>query len=88
MRWYRFELIAACQDEVSECWTVVIVDNIDVAMAKRKIHSTNRFFKISDLIAATGSDYADFHDRLVALTGVPSASRGFVVRAVDPNRYH
>lgn len=45
------------------------VENIDVAMAKRKIHSTNRFFKISDLIAAIGSDYADFHDRLVALTG-------------------
>lgn len=53
-----------------ECWTVVNVDRIDVAMARQESPSTNRFFRITDLIAATGPDYADFRDGIVSLTGV------------------
>lgn len=53
-----------------ECWTVVNVDKIDLVMARRESPSTNRFYKISDLVAATGDDYQDFRDRVVSLTGI------------------
>ena len=53
-----------------ECWTVVNVDRIDVAMAHRESPSTNRFYRISDIVAAEGDDYQDFRDRVVSLTGI------------------
>ncbi len=56
-----------------ECWTVVNVDNIDVAMARRESPSTNRFYRISDLVAANGDAYQDFKDRVTSLTGIPVA---------------
>jgi hypothetical protein len=52
-----------------ECWTVVNVDKIDIAMAKRESPSTNRFYRISDLVAASGDEYQDFRDRVISLTG-------------------
>jgi hypothetical protein len=55
-----------------ECWTVVNVDKIDIAMAHRESPSTNRFYRISDMIAASGSDYVDFRDRIISLTGIAS----------------
>lgn len=54
-----------------ECWTVVNVDNLDVATARRESPTTNRFYKISDLLSAQGSDYEDFADRVKSLTGIP-----------------
>lgn len=57
-----------------ECWTVVNVDNIDVTMAHKESPSTNRFYRISDLVAASGSEYQDFKDRVISLTGIPTAS--------------
>jgi hypothetical protein len=53
-----------------ECWTVVNVDKIDVAMARRESPSTNRFYRISDMVAAVGDDYQDFRDRVISLTGI------------------
>lgn len=53
-----------------ECWTVVNVDRIDMDMAKRESPSTNRFYRISDLLAATGDDYQDFRDRITSLTNI------------------
>ncbi len=53
-----------------ECWTVVNVDKIDRVMAKRESPSTNRFYRISDMIAAVGDDYQDFRDRVISLTGI------------------
>lgn len=53
-----------------ECWTVVNVDKIDMDMAKKESPSTNRFYRISDLIAATGADYDDFRDRIISLTSI------------------
>ena len=55
----------------TECWTVVNVDRFDPAMAQRESPSTNRFYKIADLMAGSGTDYEDFRDRLVSLTGIP-----------------
>jgi hypothetical protein len=54
-----------------ECWTVVNVDKIDVTMARRESPTTNRFYRISDLISVSGNEYQDFKDRVVSLTGIP-----------------
>jgi hypothetical protein len=53
-----------------ECWTVVNVDKMDQALAHRESPSTNRFYRISDLVAAEGAEYQDFRDRLISLTGI------------------
>ena len=53
-----------------ECWTVVNVNKIDIAMAKQESPTTNRFYRMSDLVAASGTDYIDFRDRIVSLTGI------------------
>jgi hypothetical protein len=53
----------------TECWTVVNVDKIDLVTARKESPSTDRFYRISDLIAATGPEYNDFRDRVISLTG-------------------
>lgn len=53
-----------------ECWTVVNVDNINIPTAHKESPSTNRFYRISDMISANGADYTDFKDRVVSLTGI------------------
>jgi hypothetical protein len=54
----------------TECWTVVNVDNIDLTVAKRESPSSDRFYRMTDLITARGDDFDDFRDRVVALTGI------------------
>lgn len=54
----------------TECWTVVNVDNIDMELARKESPSTNRFYRISDLVAGEGPEYEDFVERLVSLTGI------------------
>lgn len=54
-----------------ECWTVVNVDRIDIAMAHRESPSTNRFYRISQIEAGSGDEYVDFLNRIVGLTGIP-----------------
>jgi hypothetical protein len=56
-----------------ECWTVVNVDRIDMDMAKRESPTTNRFYRISDLVSGKGL-YEDFRARVISLTGIPSES--------------
>lgn len=58
-----------------ECWTVVNVDRLDMAKAKRESPSTNRFYRISDLVAGKGDAYDDFRNRITSLTGIPSKRR-------------
>ena len=53
-----------------ECWTVVNVDRINMKMAARESPTTNRFYRISSLVAAEGEEYDDFRARVVALTGI------------------
>lgn len=55
-----------------ECWTVVNVDRIDVAMARRESPTTNRFYRISDLLNECGPEYQDFRSRVISLTGIRS----------------
>lgn len=53
-----------------QCWTVINVDNFDELVAKTESPSTNRFYKISDLLSKKGDDYEDFKDHIVSLTGI------------------
>jgi hypothetical protein len=55
-----------------ECWTVVNVDRIDMEMAKRESPTTNRFYRISDLLNGSGTEYQDFRSRVISLTGIRS----------------
>lgn len=55
-----------------ECWTVVNVDRIDMDMAKRESPTTNRFYRISDLVNGDGAEYQDFRTRVISLTGIRS----------------
>lgn len=56
----------------SECWTVVNVDRIDMVTAKKESPTTNRFYRISDLVRADGPEYSDFRSRVISLTGIPT----------------
>lgn len=53
-----------------ECWTVVNVDRIDMAMAGRESPSTNTFYRLSDLKSTEGDEYQDFKERVISLTGI------------------
>jgi len=55
-----------------ECWTIVNVDKIDMDMAHKESPSTNRFYRISQIVAGEGEEFKDFRNRIVALTGIPS----------------
>lgn len=56
-----------------ECWTIVNVDRIDMGMARKESPSTNRFYRISDMLAASGPAYQDSRDNVIALTGIKSS---------------
>ncbi len=53
-----------------ECWTVVNVDRIDMAMARQESPSTNTFYRLSDLKSTEGDEYQDFKERIISLTGI------------------
>lgn len=61
--------------EYNECWTVVNVDRIDIATARKESPSTNRFYLISDLQRKTGDEYNDFESRIISLTSIPEKKR-------------
>ncbi|MET3524406.1 XcyI family restriction endonuclease [Mesorhizobium abyssinicae] len=58
-----------------ECWTVVNVDRIDLAMAARESPSSNRFYRISSLAEAAGEEYEGFRDLIVSMTGIRPGKR-------------
>ena len=59
-------------DGFTECWTIVNVDRTNFNQAKRESPSTDRFYRISDLLDQSSQHYGDFRDRIQALTGVRS----------------
>ncbi len=59
-------------DGFTECWTIVNVDRTNFNQAKRESPSTNRFYRIRDLVDQSTEQYSDFRDRIQALTGVRS----------------
>lgn len=54
----------------TQCWTIVNVDNIDIAMAKQESPTTNQFFRISQITSPTGQEYHAFRDLLISITGI------------------
>jgi hypothetical protein len=57
----------------TECWTIVNVDRTDVEKARRESPSTNRFFRLSELLDQTSESYRDFRDRIQALAGIAAS---------------
>ena len=54
----------------TECWTVVNVDRYDAQMARKESPSTNRFYRLSDIVQGSGEEYGDFKNRIVSLAGI------------------
>ena len=52
----------AVEIDDSVYWPVVNVDKIDVALAHKESPNTNRFYRISDMLAAEGDDYEELRD--------------------------
>ena len=55
----------------TECWTIVNVHKLDETKARRESPSTDRFFRLSEIIQTSTTEYADFRNRVVAVTGIP-----------------
>jgi hypothetical protein len=60
----------AKQSDYVECWTVVNVDRIDLEMAKKESPTTNIFFVLSQLVSHMGSEYQNFKEHIISLTGI------------------
>jgi hypothetical protein len=56
----------------TECWTIVNVDRTNLDLARRESPTTNRFYRLSELLDQTSDGYRDFHDRIQALAGIAS----------------
>ncbi len=55
-----------------EFWTIYNVPNLDLAKAREKSPTTNRFYSLVSLSSPASEGYADFRDRLVSLVGITS----------------
>ncbi len=54
----------------TECWTVVNVNRLDSTLARRESPSTDRFYRLPQLLKAKSEDFQDFRERIVLLTGI------------------
>ncbi len=59
----------------TECWTIVNVDPFDAETARKESPSTNRFYRLSQIESRAGTEYEDFRDRILALTGVAAGGK-------------
>lgn len=53
-----------------ECWTVVNVDRIDMAMAHRESPATSRFYRISELLKIGSAEHQDFVMQVISTIGI------------------
>jgi hypothetical protein len=56
----------------TECWTVVNVPSLNLAMARTESPSTNRFFTLYELLVPGHEKAEEFADLLRSLTGIPN----------------
>ena len=54
----------------TECWTIVNVDTLDIAFAHKQSPTTNRFFKLSELLQLDSLMRQQFVDSVVSLVGI------------------
>lgn len=57
-------------DGYVECWTVVNVDRVDMAMARSESPTTNKFYRISQLTNDTSEEYQDFALQIASIVGI------------------
>ena len=60
----------AKKDGYVECWTVVNVDRIDMNMAQKESPTTNKFYRISELLNQSSSEYRDFSLQILSIAGI------------------
>lgn len=60
----------AKKDGYIECWTVVNVDRIDMDMAKKESPTTNKFYRISELLNQNSTEYRDFSLQILSIAGI------------------
>lgn len=53
-----------------EFWTIYNVLNLNLAKAREKSPTTNRFYSLPELLVPKSEDFHDFRDRLVSLVGI------------------
>lgn len=57
-------------DGFVECWTVVNVDRVDMAMARSESPTTNKFYRISQLTNDASEEYQDFALQIASIVGI------------------
>src|SRR5438094_10571027 len=55
-----------------EFWTIYNVSGLNLAKAREKSPTTNRFYSLISLSSRSSEEFADFRDRLVSLVGIAS----------------
>lgn len=60
----------AKKDGYVECWTVVNVDRIDMNMAQKESPTTNKFYRISELLNQSSVEYRDFSLQILSIAGI------------------
>ena len=60
----------AKKDGYVECWTVVNVDRIDMNMAQKESPTTNKFYRISELLNQSSAEYRDFSLQILSIAGI------------------
>ena len=60
----------AKKDGYIECWTVVNVDRIDMDMAQKESPTTNKFYRISELLNQNSAEYRDFSLQILSIAGI------------------
>lgn len=57
-------------DGYVECWTVVNVDRVDMIMARSESPTTNKFYRISQLMNSSSREYQDFVLQITSIVGI------------------
>ena len=60
----------AKKDGYVECWTVVNVDRIDMDMARKESPTTNKFYRLSELLNHESAEHRDFSLQILSIVGI------------------
>jgi hypothetical protein len=64
---------SAKQRGFAQFWTIYNVDRLDLAKAREKSPTTQKFYNLRDLSSAASPEFLDFRDQLIALLGITQA---------------
>jgi hypothetical protein len=59
----------------TECWTIINVDTLDLEFAHAQSPTTNRFFKLSELLATGSENRQKFVESIISLVGIKAGPR-------------